>query len=1360
MSSNLQQFQANAKVFIMMDDYPSNKLNNFDTLEHPKKTIYQITSFTDISTNFDVEAGGGSVTLTLNDKDKRFWKNYPIYQNLIRNFGTHEFSFSNNTNIEDTIKSVIYNDAEVITFQKLLDYYSTKDNSGVYKDLSKLAKDFTNEVKVTREAGGILAPSVAPQNMIWVFFLGRDGYWYSAFTGLIQTVKPNNDPKQTPTISVTARTFDRIFEYSYIVTGQLPIVPRKNVIQRSVAYQGGKNGYGTIAWVNRLADKRLNEIIKECIETCNLFFSRYMVNNESGKDNVNNRLGCQNIFDKVYKMEENSSQKEKTEKENNSNEPIEGDETVPETTVTEKKEEIKNETYDYRYFKVRKIFGFGRDLDSASDSPYWGGETIENGIDLSDTDAWTVKKYFWNDKIKPSDLYVGEELQDSDGKQINVDDNFSPDKPRDLFQVKISKDFIDSGSWVKAFQILVRTNINLFNVDKMSIKDVFDALKKCTLAYFYCDYDGSFKIERPYFDTWLENITDKINSDSPVSTITPFSYTSTEVKNADDGNPKYNNATPFQLYDIPPEIPADYDLKYVVSRKDISYLNDNYSESETNIVTRGFVESKFNYGILNGNTANPVIEGVQGVSESSYSTIAKYGDRQITFSPVVHENLKYLGRKDDGDALMNAYALANKLLINYKQRAITITFDQRPDIQLNRNMVFLDLGLMFLTTNISQQYDARTSTHRTIVTGSYTRPIGSLIYNPFFYTISKDNKSSFLKKWTMADLIIPKPNGTLIEGKQPPEYLKDFDAVGTYNYISSKYLQRTNDKVLCLCIRARNPNNVKEGSRWDYFKFVWKKDETKGVSEENLGFVEMMGYSGSGSTDYANKNNIKDGQSALYIKVNRNSSAYLDFSNDYVTIDGETFLQLKKEPNSQLIFGIDGSNDVLAVENIISNKVNNSDLPPILLGDSIIVPNYDGGNKILDKYSFSKDLQYNKEDGQSVNATMNTLYINTLNMYLGRPDNDRSEDWLNIYNAVQNKDKKGLFMMIIDSEYVIVKKDVNGDETANTKENPFDTDLEELAFVAGKMVRAWNHWSIKDDSTINANAIYPMPSNDIKWSNTSYWYPVYNSDVESELKRYYAHRQESFEKKIGLQKEEKIDDDTLSASYMGYRFGLSWIYDYGDTSFATGSTSVDKVKNFSSEFFKYKSKKPITVINNVLIPMVKNIYDVYYKGFINQVLKLNVDDNGELVIGDEQAVNNLTAYTFSENIMKHLIYVILLSTYNKVYANDNDRKKDVVYFINEGIVTLYIDVRKNGQRIYFVKNGEGNKLQFEINGETKKKSSIDSLNNTQNEALTEVFTTEMDTDFKKRFGLIGSILFFFKHTMADKKTFWTDADIY
>ena len=168
---------------------------------------------------------------------------------------------------------------------------------------------------------------------------------------------------------------------------------------------------------------------------------------------------------------------------------------------------------------------------------------------------------------------------------------------------------------VKPFQNLIRTNLNLFNVDKMSVKEVLDVLRKCTLGYFYCDVDGTFKIERPYFDTDLSSITNSIYDTwyNPTAGLR--------------SNSMYAEADK-------PKAPSDYDLRYVVSRKDISFKNTNWDETEANILTRGFIQSKFDFGVIENNNASPVIKGVEGVSESSYYTIAKYGDRQITFSPI------------------------------------------------------------------------------------------------------------------------------------------------------------------------------------------------------------------------------------------------------------------------------------------------------------------------------------------------------------------------------------------------------------------------------------------------------------------------------------------------------------------------------------------------------------------------------------------------------------------------------------------------------------------------------------------------------------------------------------------------------
>lgn len=752
MGNSIQQFEGNARVYILMDDYlPSDaKLN-------PSKTLYQLTSFENVNSSISVD-NGGSASITFNDKDNRFMRYYPFDYLNTREFGLQNIKFNekNSDGQNQTISDIkLSNPQEIELFRQMLEYYGQKNS--VYKSLKVLSEsDLSITNKANKEAddfGGVLTPVLTPQNILVIHYLGRDGRWYSGFKGIITSVGYSHTAGQTPKIKISAKTPDRLLEYSYIVTGLSNIGDAVTSKQDALDNDNQKQ---SIAMTNRYSDKSSDEIVVDAMTTANRFF-----------------------LDRKF----------------------------------------RDGTNDYRYFKVRNIFGFGEDTgdtvlmnDGTHERPKQDGEF---GYDVV-SDIWTNKSWSYDEPVDlVNDIYCGKEML-YNGEPVNKGDE------KDWLQVLISKDFIDeSETKAKPFNNLIRQNIPLFTTDKMTVKDVINTVKKATYSLIYFDADGRMKMERPYFDT---NLYDKFNE-----TGQEISINKPKLPNILSGEPA----------------PKDYDTKYIISKQDISYRSSDIEENESALVTRTEVNMKTDWLGEVDKTIQAVV--LAGKSESSEKTIAKYGDRQLMLDAIVLPAFVF-GEKSN--EILSSYAYAMKLALSSQMKTISITLDQRPDIQLNRNMVFLDYGMCFLTRQITTSFSPKEGRLTNTIQGNYVRNMGYGLFNPYLKLLRKtpDGLAPYweITDWELKKLKNPKNDETIgYEIKSDNSIIQNGQA--TYesvvneinNVISnSNYSQKNSegfneDFVSCYCMRLNGDIN-----KPDQIFFIWKEN---GVPVEPVVFLASAG---------------------------------------------------------------------------------------------------------------------------------------------------------------------------------------------------------------------------------------------------------------------------------------------------------------------------------------------------------------------------------------------------------------------------------------------------------------------------------------------------------------------------------------
>lgn len=606
-------FGPNARVYVLLDG-----LQPFDNSKlHGPKKLYQITKYTQVSSTVSVK--GSNASVVLNDTNNTFIKYAPL-NFLYTSFFAGDAQLTENRT----------NEEELNLFERILDTYG-ESQSPYLQALSKFIKD-----------RGFLTSAITPMNLLFIQYLGRDGYWYSGFTGLITSITASADPRTPTRLRINAKGLERLFELSYVVTGQKNLVDLENVNQPSIS-----NQVSTLAFTDKYGALKASEVLKNVITTVNDFF----------------------LGDNIVKRDVNGAI-----------------------------------TADYRYFKVRRLFGYGKDLptESTSSNPKIS-QSGEEGYEVTDIDntiqykvgnnyrykgRFENKRYHYDDNISSMDLYPGLELDTVINQGITEE--------RDWLEVAFTKEFHND---VSPFQNVIRNNLQLFQIDKKTPKQVLDSVRRATFAYIYCDADGTLKMERPYFDTFVGGRSDGTNN---------------------------------KLEDAP----IDYDGRYVMTTQDASYLNHTFFFDETSYVTRTIIQQKRNLIQVGADFET----FFQGKSESTAKTIAKYGERELVLDAIISNGFS------KGADVASSYAKASKTMLNSQAKRISLQLDQRPDLQVNRNLVFLDLAMCFVIESISTSYVPKMAmTHN--IEGAYTRYVGERIINPWRIFLGEEGGES--KGWTV-----------------------------------------------------------------------------------------------------------------------------------------------------------------------------------------------------------------------------------------------------------------------------------------------------------------------------------------------------------------------------------------------------------------------------------------------------------------------------------------------------------------------------------------------------------------------------------------------------------------------------------
>lgn len=721
-------FKGNARIFALIDD-----VRPTSSKTHPQKRFYKFNGFVSVTSTITVE-GSGTASVELNDIDLQYWKLVPFTDLMTRKWGD-ELVYDSRLSKEQLINDLgrtplslsLMNKDEIESFKNILKFYG--EQHPALKTTLALADG---------DNGGLLIPAFQPQNLIWVEYLDRDGNWVKKFSGIITGVTDSSKPGETPRITLNCTTYNRLLQYSQIVTGL------KNIGKSNAAEIISVSGQTpTISTIGRYAGKKFSEIVVDVFRTANNFF-----------------------------LKQNESED------------------------------------DYRYFKVKDIFGFGEDRIKTS---YYDQSTnsVVHIIDPQDStgiqqigemgyaissDKFRQKKTSFQEEINIYDYYPGSEVVYED-KQVN---NY---EGKEWIEVIMADEYFDDK---RPYQNLVRSHLGLFNTDKMTPWEILEEIRKTVLCYIYCDGDGTIKIERPYYDIFLGTTEE-----------TPPDFRVTD-ENHKEG------------------------IRYVITSKDLSFIGYNHSESETQIVTR--VEMQGQQDFVNNLGADVTTMTLQGFANSSYKVISKYGERIVSLKAIPNQGF---GFSDFKNEILNSYCFCQKLLLSTESESITVTLIQRPDLQLNRPMIFLDKGLSFLIHTLTESFSPKEGIHYTTVKGKFVRHVGFQLINPWRWRIVRDDTNNGWRKepWPKIKPLQIKQNnlyygvGVSINDELNPGTANYETITNAMNYYGIDY---SSGKVTGIAIR--NPRTGKEFyDGQDNFYFVWT------VNDENK-FLTLKGHAGDFKT--------------------------------------------------------------------------------------------------------------------------------------------------------------------------------------------------------------------------------------------------------------------------------------------------------------------------------------------------------------------------------------------------------------------------------------------------------------------------------------------------------------------------------
>lgn len=261
-------------------------------------------------------------------------------------------------------------------------------------------------------------------------------------------------------------------------------------------------------------------------------------------------------------------------------------------------------------------------------------------------------------------------------------------KDQEYYNTPLARSYYDpafSNQNSAIYQLILRSQLSNYAVDMATAHAILGQIAQATMSYMYIDQLGNLRHEAPRYGG--------------------FPSTDTAIDAVD------SDGVPF------------HGKNYFISSRDASYLDYSGGEDESEVVATRVTSPVAIYSLSARVSENLQNMRLTGISNASEEDMLRYGRRDATVQP-------FFMKKDLGKEVLDAYAEAARIMLNSKSRMFTVNLRQRPDLLLNRTVVYVDRARVGLITDINDVCNPKTGHTRTL-TCRYARLVGQPLRYPF-----------------------------------------------------------------------------------------------------------------------------------------------------------------------------------------------------------------------------------------------------------------------------------------------------------------------------------------------------------------------------------------------------------------------------------------------------------------------------------------------------------------------------------------------------------------------------------------------------------------------------------------------------
>jgi len=253
-----------------------------------------------------------------------------------------------------------------------------------------------------------------------------------------------------------------------------------------------------------------------------------------------------------------------------------------------------------------------------------------------------------------------------------------------LFRAYYDDIFTDTG---RVYQLILRSRFELYKVDSEPALSILNRIAQTTMSLIYVDQVGTLRHEYPRYGGFPS-----ADKDGLVQGL--------------DGT-------------------WDHGLNYYLSNRDASYKEFKYTFDESQIAsTRLTVQQSMH---------NPALDLNNDLTLLNRTGIDVADERELLHLGLREVNLPNLLMEYDLSSdltVLDAFAKAARTQMNAQAHAFSVSLENRPDLRLNRNFVYIPRAQVGLITDIGQTTTPSNGTSTTI-TCRYAHSVGEELVYPW-----------------------------------------------------------------------------------------------------------------------------------------------------------------------------------------------------------------------------------------------------------------------------------------------------------------------------------------------------------------------------------------------------------------------------------------------------------------------------------------------------------------------------------------------------------------------------------------------------------------------------------------------------